>query len=152
MADVASPIPAGLESIEDRLSEPEPMCLALLAIEPGPAPGGHTSVSGPALIETVGQGLRDTLRRYDELLVLPDGRFVVILPTLTEAEGLANRIERLFDTACAPRRLGGDELEVRCLFGAAVRRPAESPAVFLNRVVEAVEQARVAGGGSPVLV
>lgn len=152
MADAPPTHLAGLEPLEERLSMLEPLCLALVVVEaPNPGVDHHTAASGP-LLAAVGERLRGALRPYDELDLLPDGRFVVILPTLADRHTLAGRMDRVFQAVDAPYELGAEQIRVRALLGAAVRDPQDDTPTFLGRVVAAVEQARQQGGRAPILV
>lgn len=152
MSDVSPPTLLGLEQIEQRLAEPEPLCLALLVIEPRSTAEGTPWQPAPALIEAVTVRLRETLRPYDELRLLADGRFAVILPTLADTSALQSRITRVFEAVDAPYRLAGTELRVRALLGAGVRIPGEPANDFLSRIVDGVESARDADGRRPAIV
>ena len=152
MADMtpstAEPIP--LAALEERLVDPQPMCVAMVVVEPsGPTAGSWTPTQ--PLLDEVGRRLRDSLRRYDELTLLEDGRFAMVLRTLADASVLSGRMQRLFETLDAPYALGGAELHVRPVVGAAIRGPQEHPSAFLARVVAAVDEARRAGGTGPVV-
>lgn len=153
MADMMPPEAqqTGLDELEQHLADPEPMCLAMVAVEPSSPTAGNWTPT-PALIDEVGHRLRDGLRRYDELNLLEDGRFVMVLRTLADATVLAGRMERIFEALNAPYHVGGTELQVRALFGAAIRLPQEDPSAFLTRVVGAVDEARRTGGAAPVLL
>lgn len=154
MSDASTRVLHGLEQVEELLAEPRPLCLALLAIEPRVATAGaHLQpVDATALIEAVAVRLRETLRPYDELQRLADGRFVITLPTLAGAEVLGRRMARLFHIVAEPYQLAGGEVPVRALLGAAVRTPQDQPAGFLARVLTAVDTARAGDGRAPVLV
>lgn len=152
MSDVTSPTLLGLEQLEERLADPEPLCLALLTIEPRSTAEGTPWLPAPALVEAVTDRLRDALRPYDELRLLTDGRFAITMPTLAGTGPLLNRMNELFGVVQAPYRLAGTELYVRALLGAAVRTPQEAAADFLVRVVAAVETARARDGRSPILI
>lgn len=152
MSDVSSSALLGLAQIEERLADPEPLCLALLVIEPRSTAEGTPWHPAPALIEAVTQRLRETLRPYDELRVLADGRFAIVLPTLADAGTLARRMNHVFRVIDAPYHLAGAELRVRALLGAAVRTPQDGPTDFLAKVVAAVDAARDSDGRHPVLL
>jgi len=152
MADTTPPTsdPTALPQLEHRLADPEPMCLAMVAVEPvAPATGQWTPTQ--ALIEEVKRRLGDNLRRYDELDLLEDGRFVIVLRTLADASVLASRMQRIFEALDAPYVVDGTELQVRALLGAAIRMPQEDTQTFLSRVLSAVDEARRSGGRAPVI-
>lgn len=152
MSDLSPPVLLGLEQIEARLAEPEPLCLVLLVVEPRSAAEGTPWQPAPALIEAITGRLRSVMRPYDELRLLADGRFAVILPTLATTDDLRRSVTRLFETVDAPYPMAGTELRTRTLLGAGVRVPGESPAEFLTRIVDGVEAARDEDGRRPVLV
>ncbi len=152
MSDVSPPALLGLEQIEERLGEPEPLCLALLVIEPRSAAEGTPWQPAPALVEAVTTRLRSSMRPYDELRLLADGRFAIILPTLAEIDAIETRMGEVFDVVDAPYRLAGTELRVRALLAAGVRAAGEPPTDFLARIVGGVETARDRDGRRPVVV
>lgn len=152
MSDVSPPALLGLEQVEARLAEPEPVCLALLVVEPRSAAEGTPWQPAPALIEAITGRLRAAMRPYDELRLLADGRFAVILPTLASTEELGHKMVRLFETVDAPYPMAGTELRVRTLLGAGVRTPGETAAEFLGRIVGGVETARDHDGRHAVVV
>ncbi|MEL6981875.1 MAG: hypothetical protein AAFO29_05580 [Actinomycetota bacterium] len=152
MSDVSPPALLGLEQVEDRLTEPEPLCLVLLAVEPRSAGEGTPWQPATALVEAITGRLRAAMRPYDELRLLADGRFVLILPTLASTDDLRRSVTRLFEAVDAPYPMAGTELRTRTLLGAGVRTPGESPAEFLGRIVAAVDAARDSDGHHPVLV
>ncbi len=151
MSDVSSPALLGLGQIEERLADPEPLCLALLRIEPRSAAEGTPWQPAAALTEAVTVRLRGSLRAYDELRILADGRFAIIMPTLATPEALEVRLAEVFEVIDAPYRLAGTELLVRVLLGAAVRTPGEAAASFLSRVTAGVDAARDGDGRRPVV-
>jgi GGDEF domain-containing protein len=151
MADTTPPTsPIALPQLERRLTDPEPMCLAMVAVEPATPAAGQWAPTR-ALLDEVGERLGDNLRRYDELDLLEDGRFVVVLRTLADASVLASRMQRIFEALDAPYVVDGTELQVRALLGAAIRMPQEDTQTFLSRVLGAVEEARRSGGRAPVI-
>jgi len=152
MSDVSPPALLGLEQIKERLGEPEPLCLALLIIEPRSAAEGTPWQPAPALVEAVTDRLRASMRPYDELRQLADGRFAIILPTLAEVDAIETRMSEVFEVVDAPYRLAGTELRVRALLAAGVRAAGEPPTGFLARVVEGIDAARDRDGRRPVVV
>lgn len=152
MADAPPTSLDHLRALADRLHDPQPMCVVLITVEPGPAPDGLD----PTAVEA---RLRGTLRDYDELVVLPGGGFAVLLPTLAEADGLRRRVDQIHDLLRAPYDGPGHRAEVSgshrgpvCRLGAAIRRPGEEPDDFLRRVAGAHQAAGRNGDGGPVLV
>ena len=151
MADVTSlSLATSLAVIEERLDEPEPMCVVAVGVGPASDPSVDTWTQEEVVAE-VGRRLRSTLRSYDEIHELPGGWFAVLLPTLAEADGLETRIGRLFELVAGRYPVAGVERPARVLLGASVRHPADTAASFLARVGAAIGQARANGGAVPVL-
>lgn len=151
MADASTTPTTGLEPLLARLSDPEPLCLGIVEVVVPPAQDGRHDAGAP-LLALAAARLRETLRPYDELELLPDGRFVIILPTLADRTTLAHRMNQVFLALDAPYPIGADTVGVRVLLGAAVRSPQDDARAFLARVAGAVLQAEREGGQGPVLV
>ncbi len=96
MSESTPTAPAALEQLNDRLVEPEPLCLALLVVEIRARPESTSSRPGPALVEAINDRLRSSMRPYDGLILLPDGHFAITLPTLADADALQGRMGELF--------------------------------------------------------
>ncbi len=149
-----TPTPADLSAIahlEEALAHPEPMCLAMLEIH-GPIdpetgspvddveqPGGTTSA---AVMDEAQRRLRDTLRDYDELSVIDECRYALVLRTLADAAVMKGRMEKLHGIMSEPYRVDGRELVVSVHLGSAIRIPQESPVELVDRVESAVDDAR----------
>ncbi|MEM9561819.1 MAG: hypothetical protein AAGA93_04335 [Actinomycetota bacterium] len=146
-----SPQPVSeLAPVRQRLALAEPSCLALIeATSAAPLPDGLT--------DEMGRRLRLTLRPYDELIVIGDGRFALLLPTLAGPEALRRRMSDVFEAVTDGIDQGAEAPDpeprapVTVALGASVRQPQDSADGFLTRVADAVDEARDAGGRTPVI-
>lgn len=142
-------------SVMDRLSSAlataEPMCLALVQVEPlTPAAGSETLQAD--LTELLTVRMREALRRYDQLVEIDEHAVALILRTLADATVLAARMRTFFEVSSEPYPIDGVTHDVRITLGAAVRRPQDTPLSLLNRVDQALVSAREAGAVGPVVV
>lgn len=152
MADASPPlVSSNLEAVEARLTDPEPMCVAALAVGPA-SPAVFDTWSDPEVVDVVAERLRSTLRPYDEVHRLSGGHLVVVLPTLAGDTDLGTWAGRLFELVARPYTVAGTEERPRVVLGGTVRRPQDTPATILARVDEAMTEARNGGGRAPVLV
>ncbi len=133
-----------LAPVRQRLALAEPCCLALVEAT---AAAGLPDGFG----DEMGARLRRALRPYDELLVVGDGRFALVLPTLAGAEALRRRMSDVLRTVGQPPGAGPGG-GVMVALGGSVRQPQDSLDGFIGRVVGAVDRARADGGRAPVIV
>ncbi|MGI9598615.1 MAG: diguanylate cyclase domain-containing protein [Acidimicrobiales bacterium] len=158
-----TPTPANLSAIahlEEALTHPEPMCLAMLEIhQPEPASGtDRNAAAGPggqepdAVMAEAERRLRDTLRDYDELTTVDSSRFVLVLRTLADASVLGGRMVSLYDIMSQRYVVDDIDQNVEVFLGAAVRVPEETSAQLVNRVDQAVVLARSASEPGPVVL
>lgn len=151
MADAPPTSLDHLLALEEFLHEPQPMCLVLIAV--GQAGGSGDGEAPVDLAGAVESRLRGTLRDYDELVVLADGRFAVVLPTLAGTGELGRRVDQLYELLSARYEGFGDGPEEPvCSLGAAIRQPGEQPDDFLRRLADAHGSAARRERGGAVLV
>lgn len=143
-----------LEQLELALVEPEPMCLVMVEI--GPLDPYDMEPLGeeyfPALMGEAGVRLRETLRRYDELVVVSEKSWALILRTLADATALAGRMRTFFEVASEPYAIYDTEVAAQVVLGAAVRIPQDTPESLVLRVEQAMDSARSTGAIGPVVV
>lgn len=149
MAEKTSADISAIAQLEDALTDPEPMCLAVLELELPPNSDG--SDYDVEIVEEAQRRLRDTLRDYDELNVVDDRRFALVLRTLADASIMDSRMRKLHDIMTRPYPVDGQELEVIVYLGSAIRIPQESPSELLTRVEQALQQARTADSPDQVM-
>jgi GGDEF domain-containing protein len=165
MAEQTSAVPSAISKLQEALSDPEPMCLAVVEVSIGDglsqaAPAsdqdyGCDTERSQATIEVVEQAqerLRETLRDYDELKPIDDERFALVLRTLADASIMSARMEHLLAIMAKPYLVGGQEVEIPVHLGASIRTPQERPSELLERVERALQQARSAGGPDQVML
>ena len=123
------------------------MCLAVIQVEPLSESG-----TGTVLCEAISTRMREALRRYDQLLEIDCHSVALILRTLADATVLTSRMRTFYEIAAEPYTVDSVVYEVHAVFGAAVRRPQDTPATLLGRVDMALDSARDAGAIGPVVV
>ncbi len=149
MADTA-PVSV-MDRLASALEAPEPMCLALVQVEPVQAFAQGEAYQAE-LSEAVTGRMRDTLRRYDQLVEIDLQAVALILRTLADATVLSARMRTFFEVANEPYLINGAVHDVRVNLGAAVRRPQDTPESLLGRVDQALLSARESGAIGPVVV
>ncbi len=152
MAEKTAAEISAIAHLEEALAHPEPMCLAVLELcLPTSDEGERTGVAGAAscdaellveVMEEAQRRLRDTLRDYDELSVIDECRYALVLRTLADAAVMKGRMEKLHGIMSEPYRVDGRELVVSVHLGSAIRIPQESPVELVDRVESAVDDAR----------
>lgn len=154
MTNAATCKPVDSDQLVSLLADPEPMCVALVGLLPGPT--GERANGEPATASQVGaeleQRLRENLRPYDELYSLPEGHYAIVLRTLADPAILTGRMDRLLDVVKLPYSVGGQRLQFRAVLGAAIRAPEEGVAEYLGRVDRAVAASGAADRPCAVVV
>ena len=129
-----------VKKLEAALEVPEPMCLALIQVEPisGWGDGG---LEPGSLAPLVKERLHPQLRRYDQYLEIDETAAALLLRTLADVQVLSKRMHLFFEMASRPYEVGNVPYEVRVALGAAVRKPQDTATTLLARVDDALTAA-----------
>ena len=132
-----------MADLQSALFDPEPMCLVLVELSAGPGAHDGTGAWPDGRVEDEAQRrLRDTLRDYDQLIVLAPNRLALVLRTLADASMLSGRMTTVYDLLTRPYALDGGPVVPEVSLGAAVRQPQESSTQLFGRVEQALLDAR----------
>jgi len=156
----ASQVPRFRQRLEDTLTDPEPMCLAMVRVDieslQHAIDDADGSIEGEAgLAEVMGavqSRLTYQLRRYDLMAQTEDDTFVLVVKTLADTRVLDARMFQLYGSLSEPYTIDDQTFTVPLALGAAVRLPSESAASLMRRADRALVVAEEAGGKAPVLI
>ncbi len=151
-------VPHFRQKLEESLTDPEPMCLAMVRVDTSAlgsderASDGSSESDEDQLMAAVQARLSHLLRRYDLMARVEDDTFMLVVKTLADTRVLDARMYQLYGALSEPYSVAGRTLTVPVTLGAAVRLPAESAASLMRRADKALTTASAAGGKAPVLI
>jgi len=156
----ASQVPRFRQRLEETLTEPEPMCLAMVRIDTDGLQRALDSHGGPVeehdgldqVMAAVQSRLTYQLRRYDLMARIEDDTFMLVVKTLADTRVLDARMYQLYGALAEPYTIDDQTFVVPLALGAAVRLPSESAASLMRRADRALIVAEEAGGKAPVLI
>ena len=142
------------DSLQATLGDNEPMCLAMIRIQPDDAGGedGSSSALDEGVVAAVQTRLSTQLRGYDVMARVDDRTFILVVKTLADTRVLDSRMFQLYNRLSEPYEIDETEVGVPVALGAAVRLPAEPAGGLIARADKALSAAEAAGGKAPVLI